>query len=137
MHNATRMAQATRKTFFDRLRGGRLLRVVSMITALVAFQNSFTCVCDGPSQSANGGIVATQSAITLAVSAPSEHPDVGCFALCSNCAYCGCCSAAAGPRVNADSFGSVAAADLKITLATSAEVIWTPPTLLRPPIHIV
>jgi hypothetical protein len=130
MHNAIRMAQAKTMTLFERLRSGRLLRVISIITALVAFQNSFACMCDG----ADG---ATQSAITLDISVTSEIPADGCCALCSTCAYCGCCSAAAGPRVTAEGLGSGAATDVKITPATSAVVIWTPPTLLRPPIRSV
>jgi hypothetical protein len=137
MHNAIRMAQATQRTLFERFRSGRLLRVVSTIIALVAFQNSFACLCDDPPRAANGGIATTQSAIPLDVGVGSESPEDGCCAFCSSCAACGCCSAAAGPRVTADSLGSRAAADLKISLATSAEVIWTPPTLLRPPIRIV
>jgi hypothetical protein len=137
MHNAIRMAQATQRTLFERLRSGRLLRGVSVIMALVAFQNSFTCMCDGPSQATKGGIAATQAAIILDGGVVSENPDDDCCALCSSCAYCGCCSAAAGPRVTADRLGSDAAADLRITLATSAMVVWTPPTLLRPPIRIV
>jgi hypothetical protein len=137
MHNAIRMAQARKKTSFERLRSGRLLRVVSMIMALVAFQNSFACICAGPPQATNGGLAATQAAIILDVSVISENPDDDCCALCSSCAYCGCCSAAAGPRVTAVRLGSDAAADPRIILATSAIVVWTPPTLLRPPIGIV
>lgn len=136
MHNAIRMAQATKKTLFEKLRNGRLLRALSMITALVAFQNSFACICEGSSRAANSEIVAAQSANVLDISVSSEHPDDVCCALCSNCAYCGCCSAAAGPRVIADTLGSNVATDVKITLATSAVMIWTPPTLLRPPIRI-
>jgi hypothetical protein len=107
MHNAIRMAQATQRTLFERLRSGRLLRGVSVIMALVAFQNSFTCMCDSPSQATKGGIAATQAAIILDGGVVSENPDDDC------CAH------------------------LRITLATSAMVVWTPPTLLRPPIRIV
>jgi len=134
MHNPFRMALATRKSLFEKLRGGRLLRVVSMIAAWVAFQNSFACICESTSQAASSGILASQSSTLPDASISAEQPDDGCCAQCSNCAYCGCCSVAAGPRATAEGLGSGAATDLKIALATSAVVIWTPPTLLRPPI---
>jgi hypothetical protein len=122
---------------FERLRSGRLLRVVSMIIALAAFQNSFACMCDDPPRAPDSGIAAMQSPVALDAGIASEIADDGCGALCWSCTSCGCCSAAAGPRVTADSLDSCAAADPKITLATSAVVIWTPPTLLRPPIRSV
>jgi hypothetical protein len=127
MHNATRMVHATRKTVFERVRKARSLRLVSVILALLAFQNSFACICDGSSGSTDAAIVVTESASTL---------DDGCCALCSTCTYCGCCSAIAGPQGSASVLGSHASAGVN-TLATSAELNWRPPTPLKPPIQIV
>jgi hypothetical protein len=122
-----RMSHSSGKSLFEKLRSGRLLRALFALTALMACQSSFAGACESPSEAANSEIVAAQST--------AEPLEGDCCATCSDCAYCGCCGVAAGPRV-ADNLGSRAPADAKTALATSARVIWTPPTLLRPPIRI-
>jgi hypothetical protein len=114
------------KTLFVRLRRATSLRLIFMIAAVLGSQNFLACAFE--ELSAAQGI----EAVAGIFAAEGSRDD--CCALCLDCANCGGCNFAVMPRAHiaAMAFDSIDYA--KISLAAAAPELWTPPTLLRPPI---
>src|SRR5688572_11217341 len=113
-------------TIMNRFRRATSLRWVFIITAVLASQNFLACAFENAT--------ATQGSELAASLADSQGNADECCSLCLDCANCGGCHASAlGPR-SAHShqldtfFYSATSHD------TAAPTLWTPPTLLRPPI---
>jgi hypothetical protein len=116
---------------FEKLRRASTLRVVLVIATLLASQNSLACVIEDVFSGADIALVADQGA-----SSPTDPAGDECCTLCFDCAHCGGChSSAVSPRLG-HTAGLLAGADAKFTFATAAPSLWTPPTLLRPPIDV-
>jgi hypothetical protein len=117
-------------TLFDRLRRASALRVVLVVAAMFASQNSLTCAFEEVFVAQGTEIVASDVA-----GASADESGEDCCTLCPDCASCGGChTSAVSPRaINAhSSFRTATYA--KFTLATVSPKHWTPPALLRPPI---
>jgi hypothetical protein len=115
------------KTLFDRLRRASSLRLVFVIAALLASQNFLACAFEEFS--------AAQVTELAAGTGEAEGAADACCALCLDCANCGgCCSFAVTPRSDAAPLALASIAYAKMSLATAAPDLWTPPALLRPPI---
>jgi hypothetical protein len=113
----------------DRLRGATALRVLLLLTALLASQNSLACAVEEA--------YATTPA-SLSVPAPDADAQDGCCALCTDCAHQGgCCHFASTSRAGGERFVSMSLHDARPWPDDSARLSWTPPTLLKPPITAV
>jgi hypothetical protein len=132
MHNQPGMPQSQNKpTSFDRLRRAPVLRVVLVVAALLASQNSLACAFEA--------VDAADQASALVASAfagASEvESDEDCCSLCLDCASCGGChGSAVSPRAGNPHLLFRTAIYKKITDDAAAPKLWTPPAVLRPPI---
>jgi hypothetical protein len=116
--------QGDPSTLFDRLRRASALRVVLILAAMLASQTSLACAMEATSAAQDTEIIAT------------EESGEDCCALCLDCAHCGGChSFAVNPRDAFAQFSFAGILTAKLTAATAAPTSWTPPALLRPPIH--
>jgi hypothetical protein len=116
-------------TLFDRFRKAPALRVVFLIAALLASQSSLACAFEGVFA---GG----QTDVSIVAPDPVQaDTGNGCCNLCLNCTNCGgCCSFAVSLRASDTRLSLASIAYANLGLATAAPTLWTPPTLLKPPI---
>src|SRR5688572_17583773 len=122
-------------SLFDRLRRPAALRVVFVLAAMLASQNSLACALEaafaGQSTELTGGIGGDNPRDEPA--AIPEAMGEECCALCGDCARCGgCCSLAVTLRAGDNQLAFASPTRSKINFATSAPRLWTPPALLRP-----
>jgi hypothetical protein len=116
-------------TLLERLRRASAFRGLFIVAALLASQSSLACGLEG--------VFAPQQIVLIADSAASAE-GVGdeCCTLCFDCAYCGgCCGVAVSQRASTSPLSPATIAYANIGFATAAPKLWTPPTLLRPPIQ--
>ena len=113
-------------TIMNRFRRASTLRWAFIIAAVLASQNFLACAFEDAT--------ATQgSEVAVSLAAAQDNADE-CCCLCLDCANCGGCHASAlGPRSAHSNlldtfFYSATSHDI------AAPTLWTPPTLLRPPI---
>jgi hypothetical protein len=112
------------QTLFDRFRRPSALRVVFIIAALLASQSSLACAFEG---------ILDSQGIEIVVNDVSGED---CCTSCVNCANCGSChSSAVSPRAGSAHLSFLSISFAKLSLATAAPKLWTPPALLRPPIN--
>jgi hypothetical protein len=126
------------RTLFDWFRGGSALRVLFLATTLMASQGSLACAFERAfaPQESERSIVSVDIEQSDAATASAEHSRDDCCGLCIDCAYCGgCCSFAVTLRASAAHLSFAPIAYASISFATVAPKLWTPPTLLRPPIN--
>jgi hypothetical protein len=124
----------TRKpvSLLHRLRAMPALRVLLVVAAILASQNSLACALEEfyPAPPVESAWMPAVDSV-----APGAPADGGCCAFCTDCAHSGggCCAVAATTRQGGD---RVVPAPRFATRAVPfpASVCWTPPTLLRPPI---
>jgi len=110
-------------TLLDRLRRAPALRVVLVVAAMLASQNSLVCAFEE--------VLAAQTTEIVA-----DESGEDCCSLCVDCAHCGGChSSAVSPRAHFAHLSFSSFAYAKFTFATAAPERWAPPTLLRPPIN--
>jgi hypothetical protein len=115
------------KTLFVRLRRALSLRLIFVIAAVLGSQDFLACAFEEFSTS--------QGIEAVAGIPEAEGSGDDCCALCLDCANCGgCCSFAVMPRVHAAAMAFVSVDYAKLSFAAAAPGLWTPPTLLRPPI---
>jgi hypothetical protein len=127
MHNRRVLKWNRQISLFDRLRRASALRFVFVIAAVLGSQNFLACAFEEFS--------AAQATEVMAGVVEVAGSGDDCSALCLDCAHCGgCCSFAAMPRAHAAPMALASFAHAKISLATAAPELWTPPALLRPPI---
>jgi len=110
-------------TLLDRLRRSSALRVVLLIAAMLASQQSMACAFEEALSPQGTEIVADNGA---------EE----CCPLCGDCTQCGGCHASAvSPRAILAQSSFQLNLFAKLTPATAAPKSWAPPALLRPPIN--
>jgi hypothetical protein len=113
-----------------RLRGIPALRVLLVVTAILASQNSLACALE----EYYSGTPIEWSSTVADPAAPETPADGSCCAFCTDCAHSGgCCAVAASARAGGDRIAAAplfAPRHVPLTASTS----WKPPTLLRPPI---
>jgi hypothetical protein len=127
MHNRCVLRRNHQRTLLDRLRRAAFLRFVFVVAAVLASQNFLACAFE-ESPSAQG-------IETVAGIFETEDSGDACCGLCLDCANCGgCCTFAVSLRAQVVPLTLAFSAYPKISLATAAPELWTPPTLLRPPI---
>jgi len=114
------------KTLFVRLRRATSLRLIFVIAAVLGSQNFLACAFE--EFSAAQGIEAVAGIFA------AEGSGDDCCALCLDCANCGGCSFAVMPRAHIAAMAFDSFDYARINLAAAAPELWTPPTLLRPPI---
>jgi len=127
----------TQFSLFERLRRPAALRVVFVLAAMLASQNSLACAFEaafaGQSSELTAGVGGEKPLDEPAATPEAVGED--CCALCADCAHCGgCCSFAVTLRAGDTQLAFASVLRSKINFATSAPRHWTPPTPLRPPI---
>jgi len=131
------MSKPTRSlSLFDRFRRASALRVVFLVAALFASQSSLACAFEEvfAAPQAEAAIAAADS---VSGHAPDFEKNSGddCCGLCRNCTHCGgCCSFAVAVRAGDASVSGLFTFHANLSFATAARPLWTPPTLLKPPI---
>ncbi len=120
------MSPGKPKTLFVRLRRATSLRLIFVIAAVLGSQNFLACAFEEFS--------AAQGIEAVAGSFEAEGSGDDCCALCLDCANCGGCGFAVMPRAQTPAMAFDSIDHAKIILAAAAPELWTPPTLLRPPI---
>src|SRR6187455_1390125 len=127
MHNAGMSFRPASPSLFHRLRRSAALRVVLVLAALLTSQQSLACAFEE---------VFSEQGTEIAVAADTAAPDFAdCCGACLSCVNCSvCCSSAMDSPMSGSAFGSTSLSFLKISQGTAAPALWTPPTLLKPPI---
>jgi hypothetical protein len=127
----------TQMTLLERFRRASVLRVVFVVAAFCASQNSLACALEEAMGAQGIELSAGVSADVVALDALASGEDLedGCCTLCFDCANCGGChTSAVSPRIDAAHLAFVSIAFAKISLAPGMRTPWAPPALLRPPI---
>lgn len=114
-------------SLFHRLRRSAALRVVLVLAALLTSQQSLACAFEE---------VFSEQGTEIAASADTSTPDLAdCCGACLSCVNCSvCCSSAMDSPMGGAALASTALSFLKFSQDTAAPALWTPPTLLKPPI---
>jgi mono/diheme cytochrome c family protein len=124
------MAHRHTLTLFAWFRRAAALRVVLVVGALLASQNSLVCAFEEAFVAQGTEIVALDVA-----GASAGESGENCCALCLDCANCGGChSSASNPRPGDAHLLFRSPLYAKFTVDTAAPELWTPPAVLRPPI---
>jgi hypothetical protein len=120
------MPQSHSPSLLNRLRRAALPRVLILVAALLASQNALACAFEGLIEFQGLEVVAQTD----------EAAGEACCNLCPDCASCGVChTSAVSPRGAGSQPAALYVMYSKITFATAAPALWTPPALLRPPIE--
>jgi hypothetical protein len=112
---------------FDRLRRGSCLRGLFVVAALLSSQNSLACALEEL-------LAPASEVVEVVMGAATEAPADDCCGVCFDCAHCGCCVPALGARAGGEHTADFSIAGGKKWPRTAAPGLWTPPTLLKPPI---
>jgi hypothetical protein len=134
MHNPGMSSRAQPSTFFYRLRRSQALRVVLLVTTLLASQSSFACALEAAFTSSDFAAIAI---VIDDQSVAIETSGDACCSLCFDCTNCGgCFGQMLNPRDVGIQLSNYLGADSKIGLTTAAPHLWASPTPLRPPIDL-
>jgi hypothetical protein len=123
-------------TLFDRLRRASALRIVLIAATLMASQSSLACAFEAAVGNQGTEAIASMDSGSVGAEAPSsDDSDGGCCSFCLDCAHCGGCHSSVLNLRSQSGLALALIVETRAQLDDVAPALWTPSTLLRPPIH--